>query len=67
MNWMNTLGEKYWPILGAAYCVVAVKRVQGMRMISPAWKRNPKLAATPVAVAPRSANSSAQSSRKMED
>jgi SAM-dependent methyltransferase len=64
MSWMNTLGKKYWPVLGAAYCVVAVKRVQGMRMISPNWKRNPSLAAKPVAVAPRSASSSAQSSRK---
>jgi SAM-dependent methyltransferase len=64
MSWMNTLGEKYWPVLGAAYCVVAVKRVQGIRMISPNWKRNPKLAAKPVAVAPRSASSSVQSSHQ---
>ncbi len=66
MSWMNTLGAKYWPILGAAYCVVAVKRVRGMRMISPAWKRNPKLAASPVSVAPRGASPSAQSSQKSE-
>jgi SAM-dependent methyltransferase len=64
MSWMNTLGARYWPVLGAAYCVVAVKRVQGMRMISPNWKRNPKLAASPVAVAPRSASSSSHSSHK---
>jgi SAM-dependent methyltransferase len=64
MAWMNSLGARYWPILGAAYCVVAVKRVQGMRLISPAWKRHPSLAAKPVAVAPRSVSSSAQSSRQ---
>jgi SAM-dependent methyltransferase len=65
-EWMNTLGARYWPILGAAYCVVAVKRVQGMRMISPNWKRNPKLAATPVSVAPRAASPHAQSSQSSE-
>ena len=36
--WMDKLGEKYWPILGAVYFVVAVKRVRGMRMISPIKK-----------------------------
>ncbi len=66
MNWMNTLGEKYWPIFGAAYCVVAVKRVRGMRMLSPAWKRNPKLAASPVSVAPRASSPSAQISQKTD-
>jgi SAM-dependent methyltransferase len=67
MNWMNTLGEKYWPIFGAAYCVVAVKRVRGMRMLSPVWKRNPKLAAKPVSVAPRAASPNAHSSHKSEN
>lgn len=66
MEWMNALGARYWPILGAAYCLVAVKRVQGMRMISPAWKRNPKLAASPVSVAPRAASPNAQSSQRSE-
>jgi SAM-dependent methyltransferase len=53
MDWMNTLGAKYWSVLGAAYCLVAVKRVQGMRMIRPAWRKNPKLAASPVSALPR--------------
>jgi SAM-dependent methyltransferase len=56
-EWMNRLGERYWPILGAAYCVVAVKRVQGMRMISPNWKKLPQRAAAPVSVAPRTGSS----------
>lgn len=38
-EWMDRAGQKWWPILGAAYCVVAVKRVRGMRLISPVWKR----------------------------
>jgi SAM-dependent methyltransferase len=52
-DWMNRLGARYWPVLGAAYCVVAVKRVRGMRTLSPVWKRQPKLASSPVSIAPR--------------
>ncbi len=38
-EWMDTAGQKWWPIFGAAYCMVAVKRVRGTRLISPVWKR----------------------------
>jgi len=38
-EWMDGAGQKWWPIFGAAYCVVAIKRVRGMRLISPVWKR----------------------------
>jgi SAM-dependent methyltransferase len=53
MAWMDALGQRYWPILGAAYCITAVKRVRGLRVLGPAWKRNPKLTGAPVSVAPR--------------
>lgn len=66
MSWMNTLGKKYWPILGAAYCVVAVKRVRGMRMLTPAWKKNPKLAASPAQALPRAASPHANSESTTE-
>ncbi len=46
-GWIDRLGRRWWPIFGAAYCVVAVKRVRGMRLIGPAWKK-----AAPGAVAP---------------
>jgi len=36
--WMDSAGERWWPIFGAAYFVVAVKRVRGMRLLGPAWK-----------------------------
>jgi hypothetical protein len=42
--WLNRFavdgpaGERWWPIFGAAYTVVAVKRVRGMRLLGPAWK-----------------------------
>ena len=38
LAWMDRLGQRWWPILGAVYLVVAVKRVHGMRLIRPGWK-----------------------------
>lgn len=32
-------GERWWPILGGVYVVRAVKRVHGMRLITPAWRK----------------------------
>jgi SAM-dependent methyltransferase len=56
--WMDKLGANYWPILGAVYVVSAVKRVHGMRMISPI-KKLPKIPNTaPVTIAGKSINTS---------
>lgn len=38
-DWMDEAGVRWWPILGAVYGLVAVKRVRGMRLFSPAFKR----------------------------
>jgi SAM-dependent methyltransferase len=51
--WMDRAGARWWPILGAVYFVVAVKRVQGMRLLGPSWKPRRSLATAPVAVANR--------------
>lgn len=32
-GWMDRIGERWWPVLGAAYALVAVKRVRGMRLV----------------------------------
>lgn len=32
-------GERWWPVLGGAYVVRAVKRVQGLRVIAPVWRK----------------------------
>jgi SAM-dependent methyltransferase len=37
---MEKAGDRWWPYLGAIYIVQAIKRVQGMRLIGPAWDRN---------------------------
>ena len=50
-RWMDRVGARWWPILGAVYFVVAVKRVRGMRLLGPAWKTTPARASAPVSVA----------------
>ena len=32
-EWIEPVGRTWWPVLGAAYCVQAVKRVRGMRLV----------------------------------
>ena len=50
-SWMDRVGARCWPILGAAYFVVAVKRVHGVRLLGPAWRTSvqPTAASVPVA------------------
>jgi SAM-dependent methyltransferase len=36
---MEKAGARWWPIAGGIYVVRAVKRVQGMRVVTPAWRR----------------------------
>ena len=31
--WMDRIGDRWWPVLGAVYFLVAVKRVRGMRLV----------------------------------
>ncbi|MEO8079542.1 MAG: methyltransferase domain-containing protein [Caldimonas sp.] len=32
-GWMEAAGDRWWPVFGALYYIVAVKRVRGMRLI----------------------------------
>jgi SAM-dependent methyltransferase len=52
-QWMDRVGARWWPILGAGYFLVAVKRVRGMRLLGPAWKTVPPRSAGSVPVANR--------------
>lgn len=51
--WMDRTGARWWPILGAVYFVVAVKRVRGVRLLGPSWKPRRAPATAPVQVASR--------------
>jgi SAM-dependent methyltransferase len=51
--WMEPLGERWWPVLGAVYFVSAVKRVRGMRVVGLARQEHRRLRAAPAVVAQR--------------
>ena len=53
-SWMDAVGERSWPIFGAVYFIVAVKRVRGIKLLGPAWKKSKRIAAAPVPLANRS-------------
>jgi len=53
-DWMDRAGARWWPIFGAAYFVVAVKRVRGAKLIGRAWRTAAPLATAPVPLANRS-------------
>ena len=51
LEWMDQAGERWWPVFGAVYFVVAVKRVRGMRLVGLARQpRHASKAAPAVAV-----------------
>ncbi len=52
LQWMDNLGERWWPILGGVYLIMATKRVPGGRLIEGRrWRtvRSPAAATAPVA------------------
>ncbi len=51
--WLDRLGARWWPIFGAAYMVVAVKKVRGARLLGAAWKAKPVRSASPVVAGQR--------------
>ena len=55
-EWMDKAGGRWWPIFGAVYFLVAVKRVRGMRLLEPAWKTRKAMSTAPVAVANKEPN-----------
>jgi hypothetical protein len=42
---MDRVGDRWWPVLGAVYLLVAVKRVRGMRLVGLARQERRKAAA----------------------
>jgi len=52
-RWFDAAGERWWPIFGAVYFIVAVKRVRGMTLLQADWKRKPAIAKAPMPIAGR--------------
>jgi SAM-dependent methyltransferase len=55
-EWMDKAGQRFWPIFGAVYFLVAVKRVRGMRLLEPAWRARKAVSAAPATVANKNFN-----------
>ncbi len=54
--WMDKLGDRWWPVLGGVYFLVAVKRVRGMRLVGLVRSEHRKAHAAPAVVANRQRN-----------
>jgi SAM-dependent methyltransferase len=39
LGFLEHAGDRWWPVAGAVYLMQAKKRVAGMRVITPAWRR----------------------------
>lgn len=53
--WMDDVGDRWWPVLGSVYFMVAVKRVRGMRLVGLMKSERRKALGTAPAVAARRA------------
>lgn len=60
--WMDRLGDRWWPVLGAAYVLVAVKRVHGMRLVGLAQRQRQAPSRAAVAASRQSLPSRRQAS-----
>ena len=49
--WTESVGERWWPVFGAVYFVVAVKRVRGMRLVGLVRERRSLARTAPAVVA----------------
>jgi SAM-dependent methyltransferase len=51
--WMDKTGDRWWPVLGAVYFLVAVRRVRGMRLVGRVRKERAKPSPAPALVSHR--------------
>ncbi len=65
--WMDRAGARWWPIFGAVYCLVAVKRVRSMTLLNPDWKPAIRLASAPVSIAGRAGSTSATTQKCLKN
>jgi len=63
LGFLEPVGARWWPFLGAVYAQVAIKRVHGMRLIEPAWRERKRAARALVATGSGSVSSRQPTSR----
>lgn len=51
--WMDRVGDRWWPVLGAVYFLVAVKRVRGMHLVGKVRSEKRQTRTAPAVVANR--------------
>ena len=61
-SFMEKAGARWWPIMGGVYVVRAVKRVHGMRLIAPAWRKERARRRALAAVPQRNGHAASRSS-----
>ena len=49
--WMDRVGERWWPVFGAVYMLVAIKRVRGIRLVGLTRKPSARKQTSPATVA----------------
>lgn len=52
-GWMDGVGDRWWPVLGSVYFLLAVKRVRGMRLVGLARRQKVARAGAPAVAARR--------------
>ena len=65
-GWMDRVGDRWWPVFGAVYFLVAVKRVRGMRLVGMIKKDRRQRQAAPAVVAQRGPVSSSRAVHEEE-
>ncbi|MDO5693321.1 MAG: methyltransferase domain-containing protein [Pseudomonadota bacterium] len=65
-GWMDRLGERWWPIFGAAYFMLAVKRSHGPKLVGAHWKAAPVPAGAPVSIANRARRAATNPEKDLE-
>ncbi len=55
-GWMDRTGERWWPVFGAVYALVAVKRVRGMRLVGLVRQQHARPNGAPAVVVNNSSN-----------
>jgi SAM-dependent methyltransferase len=64
--WMEPAGDRWWPVFGAAYLLVAVKRVRAMRLVGLARREKRAPAVAPAVAAHRHHRLPAQTSAELD-
>ena len=55
-DFMEPAGDRWWAVGGAVYMLQAIKRVRGMRLITPAWQEKTAREKRLAAAAKRTSN-----------